>query len=657
MPAKKRVIDGDSQFALGMNSQVDPMKLSDGFYRASMNTVNRGGIIQCRPGYQWKFTMPEGKLQGGILLRPLFGAVERLVFAVDGLIYSSLYPFTSYAQVGGLEFRDDVENIFFCVAEKGAQRNADDSIKLITPYRVVMIQDGYTPPGVFDGNFGQHLPDRDDCPIGTVMGWSGDRLWVIRDRELYASDVNDPFSFREGTYLSNARSFLLPGPGTAMTEINSTADAQLLVFTASTGTVFKSNIRQRTTWNSTEKFQQVLLPSVGCLSHRSVVTQFGLTWWYSQFGVTNLNTAESAFISSELKYQDGEMAISKGLLAQGLGGVSMAAFENYLLASVPHADVFNTHTWVLDHAPAESKNFDSPDAWNSYWTGTRPVEWASGQVQGEDRIFQFSKDIDGQNRCWEAFSADRHDQGAPITWSVETRGYNNKNIDTKEFCFAEIKMSEFAGNVDVAVFWAGVSRGAFKRISTKSIRADEGIVTDDLVIEDDTVLYGLKPQSRTIRTEDVAQMPVATTSCGIESPFAERLDEGFQLLIVCSGPGAIRSIQMFMNVEEPNESGECQANEEDPNYVRFDGVGSDDPEDLSAAPELFTATKTVTASHDGLNYDATADGESVISQADADKIATERATADANVWLDRVTPPHESLQLEEGDPDPEPPTE
>ncbi len=657
MPAKKRVIDGDSQFALGMNSQIDPMKLSDGFYRASMNTVNRGGIIQCRPGYQWKFTMPEGKLQGGILLRPLFGAVERLVFAVDGLIYSSLYPFTSYTQVGGLEFREDVENLFFCVAEKGAKRNPDESIKLITPYRVVMIQDGYTPPGVFDGNFGQHLPDRDDCPIGTVMGWSGDRLWVIRDRELFASDINDPFSFREDDYLSNAKSFLLPGPGTAMTEINSTADAQLLVFTASTGTIFKSSIRQRSTWNSVEHFQRVLLPSVGCLAHRSPVTQFGLTWWYSQFGVTNLDTAQSAFISSELRYQDGEMAISKGLLAQGLGGVAMAAFENYLLASVPHADVFNTHTWVLDHAPAETKNVDSPDAWNSYWTGTRPVEWASGQVQGEDRIFQFSKDLDGQNRCWEAFSADRSDAGAPITWTVESRGYNNKNIDVKEFCFAEIKMSEFAGNVDVAVFWAGVSRGAFKRISTKSIRADEGVITDDLEIEDDTVLYGLKPQSRTIRTEDVSQMPVETTSCGVESPFAERLDEGFQLFIVCSGPGAVRSIQMFMSVEEPNQSGECQENEVDPNYVRFDGVGSDDPADLAAAPELFTSTKTVTVSYNGLNFDATADGESLISQSDADKIATERATADANVWLDRVTPPHESLQLGDGDPDPEPPTE
>lgn len=636
---KLRVVDGDSRFTGGMNSLDTPIALTDSFYRSSMNMVNRGGVLQTRPGYEYKFTMPAGNLQGGIMFRPSSG-FEFLVFAVEGLVYSSQYPFKTCEQIVGLEFRSDVTDIYFCTAEKGSQVQSDDTVKLITPFKLVIIQDGYTPPGIWDGSSAQHLLDANETPIGSVMAWSGNRLWVAREQEIFASDIFDPTSFREGTYLSNAKSFLLEKPVTAMVEVTTKNIGQLVAFTDTSATLFQSNIRKRSTWDTTDQFQAVLLPEIGCVAHRSIVTMHGLLWWYSAFGLTNLNAALSSYVTSEFSYQDNEMAISKGFLSPRQSTIACAVFENYLLTSVPHADVFNSHTWVIDKAPGDTVNVDSPSAWNSYWTGTRPVAWAFGYVQGVNRIFQFSKDYDGNNRCWEAFSDDRTDAGAPIVWSMETRGYSNKSITKKKFRFAEVDFTELSGQVDVGVYWAGTSRGAYKSILQKRFVANTGVIDSAVELDyDDSVLYSLKKQSRLVRTNDVANSPTDKTSCNIESPDAEWYDAAFQLLIVGSGQAAVSTIRMFMDLIPENTSGDCVADETlEENNVRFDGRAADNLEELDSGPLFFTAEKTVHVVFEDESFDAIADAVSTVSQADADKQAQDKAQSVANFWLASKVP-------------------
>lgn len=639
---KLRKVAGDSQFMRGMNSQNLPITLTDGFYQTAMNMVNRGGALQTRPGYDWKFNMPEGNLQGGVLFRPSNG-FEFLVFAVSGKIYSSEYPFKEYKEVAGLTFREDVTDIYFCVAEKGSQVQPDETVKLITPYKLVFIQDGYSAPGIWDGSSAQHLTSPKDTPLGTAMAWSGNRLWVARDQEIFASDIFDPTSFREGTYISNAKSFLVEKPVVAMVEVTGTksSDGQLVVFTETSASLFLSSRRKRAEWGNDPPFQSLLLPEIGCIAHRSIVTMNGLLWWYSAFGLTNLDSALSTYLSSEFKYQDGEMAVSKGYLGQRQATVACAPFENYLLVSVPHADVFNSHTWVLDKGPRETINEDSPPAWNSYWTGTRPVAWAYGYVQGISRIFHFSKDYDGNNRCWEAFSDQRNDSGAPIVWAMETRGYSLGDITEKQFRFAEIDLTEIAGDVDIGVYWAGVSRGAYKQILQKRIRANIGVIDSEVKLDyAESVLYSLKKQSRLLRTADVLNMQTDKTSCQIESDQAEWRDKAFQLLIVGSGEAAISSIRMMIDTLRENTSGDCSKDEtSEENNVRFDGTGSDDLEVLDVGPVFYNSEKTVTVSYGGATFDAVATAISNLSQADADKQAEAKAQAVANIWLYQVTPP------------------
>lgn len=643
-----RDVDGDSQFLGGMNSQTDPLQLSGGTYRTSMNTVNRGGLLQSRPGYWWKFAMPDGQIQGACLFRPLSG-VEQLIVAVAGKVYASPYPFVDLHELVNLSFREDAPSIYFCTAEKASAVQPGETVRLITPYKVLIIQDGFTPPGIWDGTTNVHDRDPNGVPLGTCMAWSGNRLWVARRAEIFASDIHDPLSFREGTYLSNARSFLLEKPVVGMVEVtsNGTNDGRLLAFTDSSCTVFKSGIRKRSDWEAAQDFQAVLLPDIGCVAHRSIVSQYGLTWWYSQFGLINLNTALSTYVSSEFQYRDTEMAISKGYLSPGIEKIACAAFENYILTSVPHADVYNTHTWVIDNAPRETVNGVAPASWNSYWTGTRPNDWAFGLVQGVNRIFQFSTDLDGKNRCWEAFTNERTDNGCPIISTLETRGYSKGSLQKKQLRFAEVEFSELQGEVDLAVFWAGSSRGSFKRWMTKEIVATEGIIDDDRNIEDATQFFSFKKQGRLLRTADISESPPQRTACEVESAATERIDSGFQALVIWSGPAAIRSLRMFFDWVNEDKSGKCEPTESGEHVVRYDGSGTLDESDLNAMPEIFTSDQsfTHTLPDDAGSVTGTGSAKSRVSQHDADKIALAHARNAANILWDVAIP------TIDGDPD------
>ena len=78
-----------------MNSQIDPVNLSPGTYFHAYNTINRGGVLFPRPGYQKIFTLPSGRYQGGAIFSPTRD-VEQFVFVVDGQAYMSKFPFETY---------------------------------------------------------------------------------------------------------------------------------------------------------------------------------------------------------------------------------------------------------------------------------------------------------------------------------------------------------------------------------------------------------------------------------------------------------------------------------------------------------------------------------------------------------------------------------
>lgn len=558
--ASGRGVNGSAYFIAGMNSGIDPAFVDDRGYFSAMNIVNRGGLAQTRPGYQCRFQIPDGNLQGGCYYRPLGGA-PFLVFAVDGIIYTTRYPFNSYHALPGIKFYAAAPKIYWQVATKSVEQAQDGTLTIIDPIRLLVMQDGgYTKAAYYDGTNSRHLnPSDDETPLGGPMAWSGDRLWVAVGNQLFASDITDPLTFTEVTYLAEGGSFYTAEPITAMAEIPGLATPQLSVFTETDSILFQSGIRDRTTWKSqvNPPFQSSLFPGVGCVSHRSIVNQAGLLWWMTLTGLTNFNAATQAKLSSVLAPQDMEMAVSKGNISPNIADTAGASFENYGLFSVPSGDKKNRHTWVLDQAVVAGLEKTTYPTWNSVWTGTYPVEWMVGPMAGVQKIFHVSKDADGHNRLWEAFTADRLDNGQPITSYVETKlhlDFSPKatGLDLKEFLFAEVHFTEMYGDVSAAVYWCG-TRGRYKKIAEFDFSAKQGQLTEGVVMQATDILYGYRPQSRTVRTpgfnsDDLKNSDCAT--CGIESDNRDNIDVGFSLLIVWSGRAALRWYRVFVDPKQ-----------------------------------------------------------------------------------------------------------
>lgn len=643
-----RVADGDVTFILGQNSNMEPSQLAGGMYSRSMNTVNRGGIIQCRPGYRCRMALPDGNLQGGAFFVPKQG-LPVFLFGVEGLLYSSEYPYKTFRQVENVSFAPQARQLYFKQVEQSIRLNEDGSLTLIDPRVLMVIQDGaYSPPVVYDGTRAEHQRGATAIPLGGAMEWVGDRLWVSRDADVFPSDLQNPVAFTEHLFIPTVKVFKMPGEVTAMSKSTNFDFPQLLIFTGDTTTVLQASLRDRSQWVTTVNFQYDLFKKIGATSQRSVIAHHGLLWWFSNYGLTSLDSAVQANSSSTLPYRDSEMADSKGLLSDDLSGVASASVENYLLVSVPYADRYNKHTWCLDNTTIQTLNEAAPPAWNSVWTGTRPVEWYSMELNGTSQVFYTSKDFDGRNRLWEAFTPDRLDDGCPITWYAELRGYTLQDpLRGKQFRFADVFLSELEGVFDIAVFWAGSQRGKYKRILTKRVQSNVGTLRYEDELTADSTLFALKKQSRRLRTQDAREILEGEThdSCDVESPQSEYLDEAFQLLIVGSGPGAIRQVKLFMDPKEgENLSGSCEEDETEVNAVRYDGA-AEEGEDfegvvttLSLDESVFTAVRAETVTVDGITTLGVGQAESVISQADADKIATDIARRKASKELEGLLP-------------------
>lgn len=626
-------MDGDIDFSLGMNSVADPERVAEKAYVRGVNAVKRGGMLQCRPGFSWKFNLPSGNLQGMTVFRPTQGGAQ-LVFAVDGLVYASAYPYTQYRKLKGLQFSPYSERVFWCECEKTVQRNADLSITFITPRSVLMIQDGFTAPAYWDGAVSAHVAGgiaAFKTPLGTAMAWSGSRLWVARGQQVFASDIADPLSFFEGLYVGDIGAFVLPERVTAMVEVPNVQSPSLLVFTDNTTTAFQTNIRTRTLWTTTPNFQLTIFPDLGCVAPKSVIAHNGKVWWFSQFGVTSLDYAVASRQTGVMFYADGPMAISKGYLSNNLSGIAAAGIENYLLYSVPYADKYNQHTWVMDATP-------SP-AWDAYWTGVRPVEWCGGAFNSTPRLFFVSKDHDGGNRLYEAFTSDRMDGCCPITWGFESRGYTFADTaQVKELRYTDLLLSELSGEVDVSVSWAGANKGRFSGTLTKHISAARGSISGDLPVRFDREEFAFKQQSRRVRTQD-RKGSDADPLTGVEDERQNWIDTGFQLNVQISGPGAIRAVRLFAQTEAGKTAGVCEEQEVAFRGVRFDGAASAKDTLVSTIVSLqddgtvFSSTKTVSYNRDGIEYTQSATATSRMSQAVADKQALAAAQCRASYAL------------------------
>lgn len=544
----------------GCNSLIHPTEISPREYAWGENIVNRGGIVQNRPGFKVRASIPGSKIQGLCIFTPR-NSTARLVAAVDGNIYQASYPDYNFTKIDGLSFSATAEFVVMVPAVKSVKRNPDGSLTVITPTPVLMIQDGENRCGYWDGSTTKHLnPEAPDLgtPIGLWMAWTSSRLWVMNGRRVYASDIADPLTFSENTYLAERSNFDLPDEGMGLIE---TADQTgLLAFTSKTTTAFKSYIFDRTQWGQTPDFQKIIVPGVGCVAPRTARNQYGETYFLSERGFISLNAALYTQRNNRLETQDGAMMRSKRNLSARVTAACSGSFENYFLVSVPSGSKYNAHTWALDQSPIDN----APPAWNGIWTGVRPVEWATGRVGGRERCFFASYDAtavdDTHIHIWEGFQGSREDEGGAMVAQFETGIITS---DAKQaFKYAEIEATEILGDVHLKVY-VGATRGPWYLLGETDLTAEKGSIGGPYQqsIDLDTILEAYKPQSRLVKTNELTP-PEGEQNCPPEfSGEAATADKGFAILCEWRGRMGIREIRMVFGDTPQNMQGACAGSE------------------------------------------------------------------------------------------------
>lgn len=540
-----RLYDGGISFLKGVNSNLHPAYLDSSQYSWGVNVINKGGIIDTRPGYQTLLRLPDGKAQGCALFTPT-GGISTLVMAVSGKIYVSAFPFVSYSVLPNIQFNPYAEQVVFKEALQ-----AKDLSTVINPKSVLMMQDGMTRAAYWDGATSRHLApggSTNETVQGMWMEWIGNRLWVSRGREFFASDIFDPLHFTENTYLSIGGS-LNAMDGGIITALARTADNRsLLVFTDSNTTIVKAGITDRAAWATTPDFIGLQFPGVGCCAGKSIFYNDGDLWWFSREGGRNYAQVGNSIFTSRNNISSVEMKRSLDNISEAtVFKVCGFSFDPFLGFSVPSGDIENRHTWVLDTSTNSQLTGEAPLAWQGIWMGTRPVEWACGVVNGVARAFYLSQDSCGV-RMWEAFMPDRLDNGGRIFSSIEFGGATFKEPTSyKKFLYTEYHLNRIEGRVDLTADYK-TDYGCWNQIAETSFCA-ESCFTNLVCNGNNSTLI---EQSRYFRTQ------TADKNCPSSGgPYADNIATYVQNRIRWYGRNAVRIYKSSAQQFQETSVGAC----------------------------------------------------------------------------------------------------
>ena len=608
----------DGPWPKGADSWLEPTQVQKGFYRWGVNIVNRGGIVRSRPGdsvIPVTVAPPApliGQPRGLIVFMGRDGTIN-LVVAIGSQILYTPYPFTApFTALSALTFGGTGPVVFTkCVVS--VVEASDGTLTNIDPYNILMIQDGVSRAGMWDGLTARHLnPVKkagggpSETPTGLWSAWSGNRYWVSDGMKVRASNLLNPIKFTEEDVLAGGGFLQFPGMVTGM---HNTWDFnELLVFTHSTTSTLLSALLDRTAWAQTTGFQKVIFEGIGCVGGNAIATQWGIVWWYSHAGLIGHDAGLRAYQSSKVTYRDREMAWSKGNISQNFtSGIAMGAFENLLFVSVPSGDKFNNHTWVMDEAPLDVLTywgyFGVP-AWAGVWEGIRPVQWFTVPVQGKERCFCLSQDYPQapdlnngdpsvlRNNVWEKVVGERLDNTVDrnlnpvvqrITSSLETKllGYDGQY---KFFRFAEIYLDNVEGEVDLTASYAP-RRGGYKQVLQKHIvSSDWALQNPNTQITVNTFVFDAsRPQSRVVRTISDAKTYTGPNTgddsyqnvqTSANAPFPRQKDYAFSILLQWTGRLSISSVRAYFDPEEQETEGISELNESTDRTLDMAGVGS-----------------------------------------------------------------------------------
>lgn len=588
-------------FHLGVQSGIDPLLVPDGQVRWAVNAVCKGGIWQTRPGFKTALSLSvQGFAQisnwwvanGFEAPRPQFlctfqptGGDQYLVFGLSGSIWTckilTNHTLAAPVRLASINFDPAAEQLFWCRAVQ-SQQIINNEVVTQAPKNVLIIQDGSSRACYWDGTNAASLnPTQkwnqdaegntlfsdgyNQTPIGRMMAWSGNRLWVAAGSQVFASDVNNPLGFTEQITLVNVPVVNFPAEVTAVYDrgTSGTSRSQVMVFTDNQVWTLHSGVQAREQWKTTTDWQAKIFDGVGCIAPKSVVSHRGLLHWYSADGIVSFDGSGTITSTQALPPRDAALVASKVVMIDKRQKICAGVRDSYVAFSVPagkpaYGHVLNGQTQVLDTDVIAGTN---TSAWQGIWTGINPVEWCTVRHNTQDLTYALSLDDDGNVRIWEAFQGSRADNGQEIPWMVETRAHR-----LTESLFVNDKVSHIAcnvaevlGNLKVEGHWRGM-RGQYHKVLDTWVTATPGSIlapSSTLTpLINFTPSYSCRKQGRILKSEDVRGVQEDTDASGVEGPYTDAVTPYVQVLWRFLGRGALRAYRIASDVWPDNTEGE-----------------------------------------------------------------------------------------------------
>ncbi|CAK0740423.1 conserved hypothetical protein [Gammaproteobacteria bacterium] len=520
------------------------------------------------------------------------------IFAVSGSVwFCTINPDGSLEapqRIPDFSFDQNADQLTGTLCTQTNTINSGLFVNNIVPRNLLVIQDGINRAGVWDGLSGRHLnPQKkistdaggntlydsgyNETRIGLWCSWSGDRLFVFNGRLGFASDLGDPLHFTEELTLSSFQVMVFPDDVTGAIDRGTSGNNQsaVVVCTRTTTWTLYSGVRNRIPsafgagWANTPGFMTKIFSGVGCVAGKSMIIHRGLLYWKSLDGIAVFDSVNTVNSTQNLPIIDKEMAYSKRLVCppnNPAGDLSCAGkHSSYVFWSVPvgpvnHGRCYCRHTQVLDRQTTSAET----TGWQGVWTGIRPVEWSAIQVAAQ-HTYALSLDMDGVVRIWEAFQANRADNGRPIKWLVETRldRVQNSVFEYANFRHFRLLVDQVLGNFFIKGYWRGM-RGSYHKLLDNYITATPGSVLTPISgfseVVNNTEHYAFMMQTRTVISEDLRGANDECSSAGVESQYEDGTDHAFSLLLKLEGRGAIVAYRIAVDSRPDNTEGQAVLN-------------------------------------------------------------------------------------------------
>jgi hypothetical protein len=277
----------------------------------------------------------------------------------------------------------------------------------------------------------------------------------------------------------------------------------------------------------------------------------------SKEGARFYNAVGNTAFSARRNISSNEMNLSFENRSPIMSRCCAGAFESYGLIGVPSGDQFNRHIWTIGTSSSDMLTDQKPYSWQPIWKGVRPVEFAQGQVNGNNRIFCLEQGRDIP-RVWELFGEKRRDyyqlggilNENPIQARLTTRGHDfGEKLSFKKFSYSALHLKSVFGAVTLNAQYKN-EFGCFRDY------ADWNLCTTDCITIDPATCNVVNPpqtQSRYLKTQE----PQGACAEG-GSPHLSNIGTYFIFQYTWTGEMAFRALDHFAIQVPESTKGACQ---------------------------------------------------------------------------------------------------